>query len=82
MFASFPQEPASALAGQPTVKQSTAGGHTRPATAATAQHYQQHHHTYESEEENDGREFAAPSGVAPVSSSSNSLEASGSPWGR
>ncbi len=39
MFASFPQEPASALAGQPTAKQSTAGGRTRPSTAATAQHY-------------------------------------------
>jgi hypothetical protein len=83
MFTSFPQEPASTLAGQPIIKQSTAGGCTRPSTAATAQHYQLHHHTYESEEEkeNEGREFSAPAGVA-VSSSSNSLEASGSPWGR
>jgi len=77
------EEPASTLAGQPTTNQSTAGDCTRPSTAATAQHYQQHHHTYESEEEkeNEGREFSAPAGVA-ISSSSNSLEASGSLWGR
>jgi hypothetical protein len=51
------EEPASALAGQPTTKQSTVGGRTRPSTAATAQHY----HTYKSEEEvgDDGREFHA-----------------------
>ncbi len=67
MFASYTEEPASALAGQPTAKRSTAGGRTRPSTAATAQHYQQRHHAYESEEEEEeeGREFCAPARHAP-----------------
>ncbi len=57
------EEPASALAGQPTTNQSTAGDRTRPSTATTAQHY----HTYKSEEEveDDGREFHAASRLAP-----------------